>query len=62
MAVRTRTLAAVQSAGYAIDPELWPVKAVRCHDCHKKGCGGSGPEGNENTETHILGGDDDDDD
>jgi hypothetical protein len=48
--VRTRTLAAIQSAGYAVDSDLWPAKAARC-DPEK--CGTIGENGNENTETQI---------
>jgi hypothetical protein len=48
--VRARTLAAIQSAGYAVDPDLWPNKAGRCS---QDDCGASGENGNENTETRI---------
>ncbi|TVT39698.1 hypothetical protein FNH05_23885 [Amycolatopsis rhizosphaerae] len=39
---RDRTLAAIEAAGYAVDPDLWPqmhaeCKQDDCHQCHQ-GC------------------------
>jgi hypothetical protein len=51
-AVRTRTLAAITSAGYVVDVELWASGAAKC-DPDK--CSASGVDGNENTETQVSG-------
>lgn len=50
--VRARTLEAIESAGYALDHELWMFTAGNCGSCHEDGnCSASGKDGNENTET-----------
>lgn len=49
-AVRARTLAAIRTAGYVVDPGLWPVGSTKCS---QDGCSASGQDGTENTETRI---------
>lgn len=34
--IRSRTIAAIERAGYVVDPDLWP-SAADCHQCHA-GC------------------------
>lgn len=47
-----RTAAAIDAAGYVVDPDLWAPSADKCGSCHEEGnCSGSGKDGNENTET-----------
>lgn len=48
--VRGRTLAAIRTAGYAVDPELWPVESATCD---QDSCSASGQDGNENTDTQL---------
>ncbi|MDR7302232.1 glycine-rich domain-containing protein [Haloactinomyces albus] len=48
---RSPTLVAIEHAGYAIDPELWPLTDGSCGPCHEEGnCAASGKDGNENTD------------
>jgi hypothetical protein len=48
--VRDRTMAAIESAGYAVDSDLWPASAAKCDPDR---CGSIGQDGNENTETQV---------
>jgi hypothetical protein len=54
VSVRSRTLAAIAAAGYAVDRDLWTLSAANCGPCHEDGnCASSGEHGNENTDTRT---------
>ncbi|WP_374201838.1 hypothetical protein [Actinokineospora sp. PR83] len=47
----SRTLAAIEAAGYVVDRELWFSDTDRCGSCHEEGnCNASGGDGNENSD------------
>ncbi|MFE0021331.1 glycine-rich domain-containing protein [Amycolatopsis sp. NPDC059021] len=48
--VTDRAVTAILEAGFAVDRELWEVRAAKCNDGEK--CRASGKDGNENTETN----------
>jgi hypothetical protein len=44
------TIAAVEAAGYTVEPDLW-ARSSTCHPCHEEGCSGTGRNGDENKES-----------
>jgi hypothetical protein len=46
-----RSVSAIASAGFRVDPDLWTVEAVNCSS-GDDGCRASGKDGNENTDTN----------
>ena len=45
------TIAAIETAGFVVDRDLWPVTAKR--QCDPDDCGASGKDGNENRDTRT---------